>query len=79
LQLFDAFSSRKPVPGSLANTMSQQTVDGLHGVLEILARSSYVLKTPDGVWSRHCRRCAPERGAQDLPKFVHLEMPIWMK
>jgi hypothetical protein len=74
LQLFDAFSSREPVPASLANAMRQQTVDGLQGALEIFARSSYVLETPIGVWSRQCRRCAPERGA-----VTRLEMPIWMK
>jgi hypothetical protein len=62
------------VPASLANAMRQQTVDGLQGGLEIAARSSYVLETPDGVWSRHCRRCAPKRGA-----VTRLEMPIWMK
>src|SRR5258706_167391 len=37
----------------------QQTVDGLHGTLEIVSRSSYVPSAPIGVRSRLFRRCAP--------------------
>jgi hypothetical protein len=59
LQLFDAFSSREPVPASLANAMRQQTVDGLQGALEIFARSSYVLETPIGVWSGNAGDARP--------------------
>jgi hypothetical protein len=49
--LFDAFSSREPVPISLENAIPQQTVDGLQGALEILTRSSYVPNSPIGVQS----------------------------
>jgi hypothetical protein len=52
VSLFDAFSSREPVPASLENAISQQTVDGLQGALEIRARSSYVPNSPIGVRSR---------------------------
>jgi hypothetical protein len=46
------FSSRELVPTSLENAISQQTVDGLQGALEILTRSSYVPNSPIGVQSR---------------------------
>jgi hypothetical protein len=36
----------------LENAISQQTVDGLQGALEIRARSSYVPNSPIGVRSR---------------------------
>jgi len=39
-------------PTSLENAISQQTVDGLQGALEIRARSSYVPNSPIGVRSR---------------------------
>jgi len=39
-------------PTWLENAISQQTVDGLQGALEIRARSSYVPNSPIGVRSR---------------------------
>jgi len=52
VSLFDALSSREPVPTLVENAISQQTVDGLQGALEIRARSSYVPNSPIGVRSR---------------------------
>jgi hypothetical protein len=53
----------------------QQTVDGLHGTLEIRSRSSYVPNSPIGVRSPGF----PEDARLNAARSARLEMPIWMK
>jgi hypothetical protein len=61
----------RPVPASIENATSQQTVDGLQAALEILARSAYVPDIPIGVRSR--------LSGDTRPNATRLELPVWMK
>jgi hypothetical protein len=52
----------------------QQTVDGLHGTLEILSCSSYVPSLPIGVRSQSTGDARPR-----TRRVTRLEMPLWTK
>jgi hypothetical protein len=56
------------------DSVIQQTVDGLHGTLEIPSRSSYVLSLPTGVRSPLSGEARPK-----MRVSARLEMPLWMK
>jgi hypothetical protein len=55
--------------------ITQQTVDGSHGTLEMSARSSYVPSSPIGVRSP----ALPEDARLNVARSTRLELPIWMK
>jgi hypothetical protein len=63
-----------------AAAITQQTVDGLHGALEIGLRSSYVPNAPIGVRcpGYPAMRARTRRGSK-RPELQRLELPIWMK
>jgi hypothetical protein len=60
--------------GPFSTSPFQQTVDGLHGTLEIPSRSSYVPSLPTGVRSPLSGEARPK-----MRVSARLEMPLWMK